>query len=53
MEYRLLQDGIAVAWTNSQDEILHYADVYGQDGPVTIQGRVKGKRWRVLERERI
>jgi hypothetical protein len=46
--FRLIQDGQPVAWvegSNAVAEILHYAAVYGQDGPVTIQKKVNG-RWK-------
>jgi hypothetical protein len=46
MEYRLIQDGMPVAWANSEREILHYAAVYGQDAPVQIQERIEKKGWR-------
>ena len=46
-EFRLIQDGMVVAWAWCEREIAHYAFVYGQDGPVTIQQLV-GKRWRDL-----
>ena len=48
-EYRILQDDMTVASSTSLYEILHYARVYVQDGPVEIQHRVNGK-WRALER---
>jgi hypothetical protein len=47
-EYRLLQGGETVAGSTSLSDILHYAFVYGQDGPVTIQQRLKG-RWINIE----
>jgi len=46
LRYRLIQDGIPVAWTdgiNAFAEINHYAAVYSQDGPVKIQKRHCGK----------
>ena len=46
--YRLIQDGQPVAWgegPNADAEIYHYAAVYVQDGPVTIQKKVNG-RWK-------
>jgi hypothetical protein len=49
--YRLIQDGMPVAWTTNKQAILHYALVYGQDGPVEIQERVKG-RWKMMKTER-
>lgn len=45
--YRLIQDGQPVAWAegrNAAAEIMHYVDVYGQDGPVEAQQKVNG-RW--------
>jgi hypothetical protein len=45
--YRLIQDGMPVAWTTNKQAILHYALVYGQDGPVEVQERVKG-RWKTM-----
>jgi hypothetical protein len=47
-EYRLIQEGMPVAWANSLREIHHYAAVYSQDGPIKLQQRVKG-RWKVLK----
>lgn len=47
VEYRLLQGGIEVARTfgrTARAEIEHYAAVYGQDGPVTIQ-RKHNRKW--------
>jgi hypothetical protein len=47
-EFRLIQDGMPVAWVsgdNLTNEVYHYAAVYEQDGPVTIQHKVNG-RWR-------
>jgi len=46
-EFRLLQDGMVVASATSPAEIMHYALMYGQDGPVVIQARANG-RWRSL-----
>ena len=48
--YRLIQDGQPVAWVegnNAVAEILHYAAVYAQDGPVVIQKKVSNgwKKW--------
>lgn len=48
LEYRLIQDGMEVARAigpNARSEIAHYAAVYGQDGPVTIQ-RKHGRKWK-------
>lgn len=45
--YRIKQDGMVVARVEGPHalrEIMHYAAVYQQDGPVTIE-RAKGKRW--------
>lgn len=50
--YRLIQDGIPVAWADGPtalDEIIHYARVYGQDGPVFVQRHAKGK-WKTYAR---
>jgi hypothetical protein len=49
--FRLIQDGQPVAWVegnNAVAEILHYAAVYAQDGPVIIQKKVSNgwKEWR-------
>jgi hypothetical protein len=47
--YRLIQDGQPVAWAEGPKadvEIVHYAFVYAQDGPVTIQKKVNG-RWKL------
>lgn len=47
-EFRLLQNGQPVAWVEGRSavaEITHYAAVYAQDGPVTIQKKVNG-RWK-------
>lgn len=49
--YRIKQDGIPVAWSegpSALSEIRHYAAVYGQDGPVVIEQRVKG-RWKIMK----
>jgi len=48
--YRLIQDGQVVASTEGEHalrEIKHYALVYAQDGPVTIQKRrdMKWENW--------
>jgi hypothetical protein len=46
--YRLIQDGMPVAWSEGPlaiNEINHYALVYGQDGPVKIERHSSGK-WR-------
>lgn len=50
--YRLKQDGIPVAWADGPtalDEIIHYARVYGQDGPVLIEQYRSGK-WKAFAR---
>ena len=44
-EYRLIQDGQPVAWTDgpivsAYREIKHYAAVYSQDGPVHIEQKI-------------
>jgi len=46
--YRIIQDGMMVARAEGQHslrEIMHYALVYSQDGPLRIERRVN-KRWR-------
>lgn len=46
--YRLIQDNIVVASTEglrAEAEIIHYARVYGQDGPVRVEQFIK-RRWR-------
>jgi len=48
IRFRIVQDGIPVAWTEgvrAQGEIMHYAAVYSKDGPVKIQKHERGK-WR-------
>jgi hypothetical protein len=50
--YRLKQDGTVVAGVEGPtalDDIIHYARVYGQDGPVTIERHENGK-WREYAR---
>jgi len=47
--YRLIQDGQPIAWAEGPKgdvEIIHYALVYAQDGPVTIERKVNG-RWKL------
>ena len=49
-EYRLIQDGQIVVKVMGPDnkivqEIRHYAAVYSQDGPVTIQFHSESGRW--------
>ena len=53
--YRLIQGGQPVAWAegpveDARREIVHYAAVYLQDGPVRIERRV-GKKWEPWEHE--
>ncbi len=49
-EFRVVQDGVAVASVHGYErapafsDIMHYAAVYGQDGPVTVQQRI-GYKW--------
>lgn len=46
--FRLIQDGMPVVWVsgdNLTNEVAHYVAVYEQDGPVTVQKKVKG-RWK-------
>lgn len=48
LEYRLIQGGTEVARAigpSARSEIAHYAAVYSQDGPVTIQ-RKHGRKWK-------
>lgn len=47
--YRLKQDGIVVAVVegpsqSARQEIMHYAMMYAQDGPVVIE-RIRNGRW--------
>lgn len=47
LHYRIKQDGLVVASAEGQSadaEIAHYAAVYGQDGPITVEKKV-GRRW--------
>ena len=51
--WRLLQDGVPVAWADgarAANEIAHYALVYSSDGPVEIQYRHNG-RWKRATKE--
>jgi hypothetical protein len=48
MEYRIIQDGLPVAWATSLTEIAHYAAVYALDGPVVVQERPDKGRWRTV-----
>lgn len=49
---RIIQDGQPVAGTSSESrdtmlrDLLHYAAMYGQDGPVKIEVRSGKSRWR-------
>ena len=48
-EYRVMQDGVMVARLSGPKEtalpsILHYAMMYGQDGPVRVERR-EGRKW--------
>ena len=45
-EWRLIQGGMVVASGSEVADAWHYAMQYGQDGPVTIQIREPGKRWK-------
>lgn len=52
VEYQVWQDGLMVASayghdTDARREALHYAAVYGQDGPVEVERVSKGKRERI------
>jgi hypothetical protein len=49
-DYRIVQDGVPVAWSQgprAHQEIMHYALVYSEDAPVTVQER-HGRRWRTV-----
>jgi hypothetical protein len=50
MEYRIKQDGMTVAGATSEVLIWQYAAIYRQDGPLTIQAKENGKRWKVIAR---
>ena len=49
-EFRVLQDGMEVAGASGADaeyclgQVMHYAAIYSQDGPVRVQQKVDG-RW--------
>jgi hypothetical protein len=48
--YRILQDDLMVARAEGPHalrEIMHYANVYRQDGRLTVQRRVN-KRWKMF-----
>ena len=50
IRYRLRQDGMVVAWAEGPtalDELIHYARVYGQDGPVFVEHYYR-RKWRTL-----
>lgn len=49
-EYRIVQDGMPVAWSTNLKDALHYAAVYSQDGAVELQERHNG-RWRKVKQE--
>lgn len=54
-EYRLIQGGIEVASVcgpseDARREIVHYAMMYVEDGPVRIEQR-QGESWRHINRE--
>lgn len=52
IRFRLKQDGIPVAWAEGPSalaEIMHYATVYSQDGPVLIEQHRSGK-WKAWKR---
>lgn len=51
--YRLRQDGMIVAsvagpTAEARSSILHYAAVYGRDGPVAIEVH-NGRRWTMFK----
>ena len=49
---RVMQDGLQVARVTAADkrrmlaELSHYAAVYSQDGPITLETRAGKNRWR-------
>jgi len=43
-EYRIRQDGMTVAQSNSLTEIIHYAIQYTKDGPIDFQFKESGQR---------
>lgn len=47
MSYRVIQDGLVVAASDTHSDAFHYAMVYGQDGPVELQEKSSGK-WKTL-----
>lgn len=50
LRFRLKQGGAPVAWaegSSALQEIMHYALVYSQDAPVTVEQHVYG-RWRKI-----
>lgn len=49
-EYRIIQDGVPVAWSTNLRDAMHYARVYLQDGPVQLQERTKNG-WRKMKLE--
>ena len=40
-------DDCVVAWADDRKEIMHYAMIYSQDGPIKIEEKVNGK-WKLL-----
>ena len=56
MKYRgrIIQDGMPVAWAEADNEadmlreMMHYASVYQQDGPVQIEFREGNGKWKMM-----
>lgn len=51
--YRLKQNGLIVAFAmgnEAEREIMHYAMIYAQDGPVTVERRAANGKWKVVKR---
>lgn len=55
--FRIIQDGQPVAGGDAPDrktamrEMIHYAMVYGQDGPVTCQMRTGKNKWKDVQHD--
>jgi len=48
MSYRLIQDNMVVAQCDTERDVLHYASVYLEDGPVEIQKKSKKGGWKKI-----
>jgi hypothetical protein len=44
-EFRIMQDGMPVAWSDNERDAMHYALVYSADGKVEMQQKHNG-RWK-------